>query len=111
MPYIETTILWLFGAAIVQNTCYGLIAPFLTLKLLEKDVSGAYSGVIFATYAAAVIFWSPIVMSPLLVKYTGGKLIPLGMILMGVVFTLYGLIEYFEHKGFIILFCATLRLF
>lgn len=62
-------------------------------------------------YAAAVIFWSPIVMSPLLVKFTGGKLIPVGMALMGIIFALYGLIDNFESRAFIILYTTILRTF
>jgi hypothetical protein len=110
MCKIDATLLWLFGAAIVQNTVYGMIAPFLTLKLEEFEIGGGWSGLIFACYAAAVIFWSPIVMSPLLIKYTGGKLIPCGMLLMGIVFTLYGLIPYMEGSpGLIITYCCVLR--
>lgn len=109
---IDSVLLWLFGAAVVQNTVYGMIAPFLTLQLQEFEIGGGWSGLIFAAYAAAVIFWSPIVMSPLLVKFTGGKLIPCGMLLMGIVFTCYGFIVYFEGRPtLIIIYTCVLRTF
>jgi len=64
--------------------------------------------VIFAIYAAAVVFWSPIVSSQLMMKYSGQRLIPLGMLLMGIAFTMFAFIPQMAGNNIIIVTWACL---
>jgi MFS family permease len=64
--------------------------------------------IIFAIYAAAVVFWSPVVSSKLLMNYSGQKLIPLGMLLLGLAYLLFAFIPYFEGNNLMVFIWACL---
>ena len=89
---VEPTILWIFFCALIQNTSYGMIAPFLPICLNDLGVTPLSQGFIFAIYAVAVILFSPVV-SKLLLSLNGKTLIYTGMFLMGMVFALFGLLN------------------
>lgn len=59
---------------------------------MKLEISASYTAIIFSIYAVAVILWSPIV-SKLLVLFDGSKVIPSGMLLLGLVYIMYGFID------------------
>jgi hypothetical protein len=69
-------------------------------------------GLIFAVYAAAVIIWSPIFSSQVLSRFSGAKIIPLGMFLMGSVFVAFSYLEFLtvESTSLVVAYAAVLRI-
>lgn len=56
-------------ATLVSNSAYSLVAPFLPLEYLDKGVSGAMIGWIFAIYSFAVIVLSPLISSHIITRF------------------------------------------
>jgi len=87
----EPLICWIFLVALGQNIAFGVTTPILSLQFLEDGIPAVSIGVVFATYAVAIIVWSNIA-SYLLTFISGKRMIAAGMMLMGVVFVLYSFI-------------------
>jgi MFS family permease len=82
------------------------------VEFVSKEISLTVIGLIFAVYSVAVIVWSPIVADNILLGYEvePKKVIVSGMILMGICFFLFGLIDYIESKTFLITAGIIIRL-
>jgi len=89
----DPVINYIFLCSLVKETAFAVIAPILSLQFLKEELSASNQGLIFATYSAAIILWSPIVGGVLLKRYNGRTVIIAGMFLYSIVFYLYGFIE------------------
>ena len=105
---LPTTLLWIFAVMLVQNVAYSLIAPFLTLRLVELGMNDIEMALIFSMYAVAVIIWSPILSSYLLPNHRPAKLIAYGMFFLGCSNALYGFAEAMP-LGWAVVWCVLLR--
>lgn len=88
-----------------------MIAPFLPLKLVELNITPLWQGIIFAIYAVAVIMFSPTV-GKLLLTFKPKTLIYFGMLLMGLCFGLFAVIDmdFMTSPALITAFCIVLRI-
>jgi len=93
---------------LISNSAYAIIAPFLPLEFIDKGIEGSIIGIIFAVYSVAVIFFSPVV-SKLNSHYGSSNLISLGILSMGLCFTLFSSIESMENRVKIISVSLALR--
>jgi MFS family permease len=96
------TLVFIFLVGLVQNTSYGMIAPFIPLQLELIGCTPGQIGAIFAVYALSGVFWAPVVSNVLLKKFNGRTLMWTGMFLMGMVFISFSLIETVISKVWII---------
>ena len=55
---IDRNIAIMLCSTFLANTLYGLAAPFLPSLLEAKGVQSVWTGIIFASYAIAMIFMS-----------------------------------------------------
>jgi len=88
----DPVINYIFLCSLVKETAFAVIAPILSLQFLEEGLSSGSQGLIFATYSAAIILWSPVVGGVLLKRYNGRTVIITGMFIYSAVFFLYGFI-------------------
>ena len=78
---IDRSIVLILTVLLLSNTIYGLASPFLPRLLEERGISESWTGLIFATYAVAYMFSSPVI--GLLVDRTGHSLLmTTGIVLM-----------------------------
>ena len=93
----------------ISNSTYTIIAPFLPLELVRKEVSETLSGYIFAIYSLSIIFGSPLMCS-VIQKVGRRTTITLGSALMGVTFIVFGLIGHIESTVAYVTFALAARL-
>jgi len=88
----------ILGSSLLASSAYALIAPFFPLKLEDKGVSDQNIGLIFSIYSLAVIIFSPPVGRYLeVVGYT--RMLIAGLVMMGVTFISFGIIDRLEDAN------------
>ena len=90
----------------LSNTIYGLASPFLPVVLEDVGVSTTWTGLIFASYAIAGTFVSPII-GAVIDKVGHKKIMATGSILMSVACISFGFVKYI-HNNMIIVICGVL---
>jgi MFS family permease len=106
-------IFWILFCTFISNLAYSVIAPFLPIEFVDKGVSLTVIGIIFAIYSVAVIIWSPIVGDKILLKCEVAPkvVITAGMILMGICFFAFGMLEFIESNTWLIVAGTIIRFF
>ena len=98
----------ILGSSLLASSAYALIAPFFPLKLEDKGISDNNIGLIFSIYSLAVIIFSPPVGRYLeVVGYT--KMLILGLVLMGICFMCFGIIDRLENPTTVFYVALLLR--
>ena len=104
----ERKIVWILFCTLISNSAYALIAPFLPLEFKDKGISGQLIGLMFAIYSVAVIRCSPLVGKA--IQCVGNtNMISLGILVMGLAFVCFGLIEALETEAMVLTVGFTLR--
>ncbi len=49
----------MFTALVLSISCYSVIAPFMPVVLVEREIDEVVIGIIFAVFSVVVIFGSP----------------------------------------------------
>jgi MFS family permease len=96
-------------SAMLSNTGYALIAPFLPIELERLDVSVNLFGYIFAMFPVAVCLFSPMV-GYLLDKYKRRRLtVQVGLVGIGLSMLGFTLVTKIQNKTTMILYMLLLR--
>ena len=82
--------------ALLANSAYSLIAPFLPIELLNYGVPEELNGYVFSAYSVAVILCSSLTVV-FLKRITRKTLIQIGVITMGSSMIMFGLISFIEQ--------------
>ena len=109
MGFFDLTIVSMFFITGLSNSAYALIAPFLPFEFKKKGINQGVVGYIFSIYSLAVIFASPMI-GKMITSRGRRPLIRLGVLLMGVSFIAYGLIDYIEDNTIYICLSFIIRL-
>ena len=104
----ERKIVWILFCTLISNSAYALIAPFLPLEFKDKGISGQLIGLMFAIYSVAVILCSPLVGKA--IQCVGNtNMISIGILVMGLAFVCFGLIDALETEAMVLTVGFTLR--
>ena len=104
----ERKIVWILFCTLISNSAYALIAPFLPLEFKDKGISGQMIGLMFAIYSVAVILCSPLVGKA--IECVGNtNMISFGILVMGLAFICFGLIDALETEAMVLTVGFTLR--
>ena len=104
----ERKIVWILFCTLISNSAYALIAPFLPLEFKDKGISGQLIGLMFAIYSVAVILCSPFVGKA--IQCVGNtNMISIGILVMGLAFVCFGLIDALETEAIVLTVGFTLR--
>ena len=74
------------------DSAYSIPAPFMPLEFERKGIDQITTGWIFAIYSLAIVLFSPLVPS-FITRYGRRTPLMLGMILLGVSFIMFGLLQ------------------
>ena len=102
--------IWILFSTFISNGAYSVCAPILPVKLVEKNISGAFVGLTFAMYSMGYIFWSPIVSKYLIPNIKPHNLLGSSLVIMGISFACFGTIEHIESETTIMVISCLLRL-
>ena len=105
----EKMIRWIMLTNFVSNTAYSVCAPFLPLEFERHGLNGFYVGITFALYSLGTMFMS-ILIGKQVDRIGAANLLGFGIVLMGVSFVLFGLIQDMENRVNILALAFTLRL-
>ena len=105
---MEKGIIWILLCTLISNSAYALIAPFLPLEFKEKGISAELVGLIFAIYSVAVIICSPLV-ATCIAKVGNSNIISGGVVMMGLCFILFGIMESMSSPMLIMVYALCLR--
>ena len=77
---------------VLANAAYSIVAPFLPIEFARRGISTSVTGYIFSIYSVAVVIASPFI--GYLMQKTGRRvLIATGLLLMGLSFISFGMIN------------------
>lgn len=82
--------------ALLANSAYSLIAPFLPIELQNYGVPLELNGYVFSSYSVAVILCSPLTVI-FLKRIKRKTLIQIGVFSMGSSMIMFGLISYIDR--------------
>ena len=106
---IDRNIVIMLCSTFLANTLYGLAAPFLPSLLEAKGVESVWTGIIFASYAVAMIVMS-LVAGKIVTKFGHGNIIAFGALLMALSVSAFALAIYLEEKWQIVALGIGLRI-
>ena len=101
---------WILFADFVNNTAFAVCAPILPIELTRKNVSEEWIGFTFTVFSIGTVFWSPVVGKYMVGRITAHNLLGHSLIVLGVSFMLFGLVEYLTDANLIILVTCVLRI-
>lgn len=105
---IDSGVALIISSSLLASSAYALIAPFFPLELEDKGISDQNIGFIFSIYSVAVIIFSPLVGRCL--DHTGyTKMLIGGLLLMGICFIAYGLVDKMTSQDAVLKLALFLR--
>ena len=108
MRCCDSTQLILFTVIICTNSVYALASLFLPMVLASKSIPGFWVGLVFAIYAIAVVFASPIV-GTILNKTGFPNLIAIGLVMMSCSIVPVGFLMEIQNDLTTLAVCILLR--
>ena len=92
----------------LSNMAYALIAPFLPMELIKKDIPQYMFGYIFCIYSVAVILCSPLI-GILLTKIKRRSFVQFGIFMMSMAMFIFAATAYIENIHLFLTVCFITR--
>ena len=97
MPLISAFTISLFTIYTLSVSCYSVIAPFMPIEIVKKEVDESVMGMIIGVFSLALILMAPF-MGWIIERVGRRNPIIYGSFLLGFSFEMFAVIHYIEDK-------------